>query len=65
METLLTLPEVASRLRTPEATLRFWRHKGTGPKSFKVGRRVVYRETDVNAWLAEALASSTGRDDAA
>lgn len=51
MDSLLTLDEVAERLRTPPATLRFWRHSGTGPKSFKLGRRVMYREVDVQTWL--------------
>lgn len=51
MTKLLTLDEAAELVRTPPATLRFWRHKGTGPKSFKVGRRVMYREADIEAWI--------------
>ena len=31
---LLTLAEAAARLRMPVATLRYWRHLGTGPDSF-------------------------------
>ncbi|GAA2184683.1 hypothetical protein GCM10009785_33580 [Brooklawnia cerclae] len=48
---LLTTPEVAEQIRVPEATLRYWRHMGLGPRSAKLGRRVVYREDDVLAWL--------------
>ena len=36
------------------STLRWWRHlnNGTGPRWFKLGpRRVVYRRSDVVAWL--------------
>jgi predicted DNA-binding transcriptional regulator AlpA len=51
MTNLLRLPEVAVLTGIPEATLRFWRHQGTGPKSAKLGRRVVYREVDVLAWI--------------
>ncbi len=51
MSQLLTIGEVADRLRTPEATLRYWRHQGAGPQSFKLGRRVMYREADVEEWL--------------
>lgn len=52
--TLLTLAEVSEKTRVPEATLRWFRHKKAGgPRSFKVGRRVMYREEDVNAWLEE------------
>jgi excisionase family DNA binding protein len=49
---LLSIPEVAERLNTPESTLRFWRHRGQGPKSARVGRRVMYRETDLERWIA-------------
>ena len=40
---LLTIAEAASLVRAPVATLRYWRHLGTGPRSFRLGRRVVYR----------------------
>jgi len=48
---LLTLTEAAARLRTPVATLRYWRHLGTGPDSFRLGRRVVYRREDIDRWI--------------
>jgi predicted DNA-binding transcriptional regulator AlpA len=51
MTKLLRLPEVAELTGVPQATLRFWRHEGRGPKSAKLGRRVVYREVDVLAWI--------------
>jgi len=50
-ESLLTLGEVATQLKVPEASLRYWRHVGSGPTSIKVGRHVRYRPTDVEAWL--------------
>ena len=51
---LLTSAEVADVIRVPHATLRYWRHVGIGPKSFKMGpRRVLYREEDVLAWVAD------------
>ena len=40
---LLTITEAASIVRAPVATLRYWRHLGTGPRSFRLGRRVLYR----------------------
>jgi predicted DNA-binding transcriptional regulator AlpA len=55
MGRLLTLDEVSERTRTPLATLRYWRHMGQGPPTFKLGRRVVAREEDVEAWIAEAV----------
>ena len=49
---LLRIPEVSELTGIPEATLRFWKHRGIyGPPSAKLGRRVVYREADVIAWV--------------
>jgi excisionase family DNA binding protein len=48
---LLTITEAAELLRTPVATLRYWRHLGTGPRSFRVGRGVRYWRHEVLEWL--------------
>jgi predicted DNA-binding transcriptional regulator AlpA len=48
---LLTIQEVADLVRVPVATLRYWRHLGTGPRSFRIGRSVRYWRTEVFAWL--------------
>ena len=48
---LLTITEAAELLRAPVATLRYWRHLGTGPRSFRLGRRVLYRSADVRGWI--------------
>jgi predicted DNA-binding transcriptional regulator AlpA len=40
-------------MRLAPETLRYWRWKGMGPKSFRLGSRVVYRETDVIMWIEE------------
>src|SRR4051794_12446233 len=48
---LRTITEAAELLRAPVATLRYWRHLGTGPRSFRLGRRVVYRREDLYAWV--------------
>lgn len=58
MDHVLTLAEVAALLRTSPDTLRYWRHIGTGPRSGKIGRRVVYRESDVMTFLDEQLGAS-------
>lgn len=52
--TYMTTAEVAELVRTSPETVRYWRHIGKGPKSFKVGRRVLYAATDVQAWLEQA-----------
>ena len=48
---LLTISEAAEVLRAPVATLRHWRHLGTGPHSFRLGRRVLYRRDELDAWV--------------
>lgn len=50
---MMTLKEVAALLRVPEATLRYWRHLGTGPRGFRLGRTVRYWRSEVILWLAE------------
>ena len=56
---LLTIPEVADMLRVPVATVRWWRHSKKGPRSFKLGRRVVYQESDLRAWIREQREAET------
>lgn len=50
----LTTEELAAKLRTTPETVRYWRHVGKGPRSFKIGRRVLYAVTDVESFIAEA-----------
>jgi predicted DNA-binding transcriptional regulator AlpA len=50
---LVTTAEVAELVRVPASTVRYWRHINSGPKGFRVGRRVVYWLEDVEAWLAD------------
>ena len=50
---LMSMQEVADIVRVPVATLRYWRHLGTGPRSFRIGRSVRYWHTEVVHWLEE------------
>jgi Helix-turn-helix domain len=52
----LTTVEVAEICRTSPETIRWWRHVGKGPASFKVGRRVLYPAAELELWLAGLLA---------
>ena len=52
----LTTQEVAETLRTSPETVRYWRHVNKGPRSFKVGRRVLYAAVDVEAFIEKARA---------
>jgi prophage regulatory protein len=44
---------------TKASTWRYWAHVRTGPKSFKLGRRRVWKRADVLAWIA-AQEAGTG-----
>ena len=60
-DTILTVTQVSDETGVPVGTLRYWRHAGTGPESFKLGRRVVYRRSAVEAWIAtQELATTRG-----
>lgn len=52
----MQLPEVAAATTLSQNTLRYLRHNGKGPKAAKLGRRLVYRESDVLAWIDEQFA---------
>ncbi|WP_084830095.1 helix-turn-helix transcriptional regulator [Demequina rhizosphaerae] len=48
---LLTLNEVSEMLRVSPNTVSYWVYRGVGPKSVKVGRRRLWNEVEVLAWL--------------
>jgi predicted DNA-binding transcriptional regulator AlpA len=57
--TLLTTAQVSQQTGVPQETLRYWRHRGVGPKSFKLGpRKVVYDEAELEAWIEAQRAAA-------
>jgi predicted DNA-binding transcriptional regulator AlpA len=54
----IRLREVSEATGIPEGTLRYFRSVGKGPRSFKLGRAVVYDEADVIAWIEEQREAS-------
>lgn len=53
----LTTAEVAAILRVTINTLRQWRNEARGPRSFRVGGRVLYDRADLNAFIKAAQES--------
>jgi predicted DNA-binding transcriptional regulator AlpA len=49
----------------PASTWRYWAVNESGPQSFKLGRRRVWRRSDVLAWIAEQEAATGAGGDAA
>jgi excisionase family DNA binding protein len=48
---LMTIDEVAQRLRVPVLTIRWLRQEGRFVPAIKVGRRLVWDARDVDAWI--------------
>lgn len=57
---LLDTDDLATYLRTPKATIEYWRVTGVGPVFIRIGRKVFYSEPDVLSWLESRKSS---RDD--
>ena len=47
----LTESQVAERLGLSVATLRAWRHRGTGPRFLRFGRAVRYLSADLDEFI--------------
>lgn len=63
MEEFLNSQQVATWLQMPMATLYKKNSDGSGPRRYKVGKRVLYRRKDVEAWLEKQLVlDATGLD---
>ena len=39
-----------------------WRHKGIGPAYYRLGRKIVYRGVDLNAWADAQRVDPNGGD---
>jgi excisionase family DNA binding protein len=50
---LLTLDELSDYIRTPKATIYAWRKRRTGPVGHRLGRRLIFRRSDVDRWIAD------------
>ncbi len=63
--TLLKTSEVSALTRVPPETLRYWRWRNQGPRSFKIGGAVLYDRDDVLAWIdaQKATTSRGGREE--
>jgi hypothetical protein len=62
---ILYLLEAAAFVRKSVGTMRYYRHLGIGPRSFRHGRNVAYWKTDLILWLAEESRRPNGSYDGA
>lgn len=54
----MSTPEVSEETGINQGTLRYWRSTDQGPASFSLGKRVVYRRSEVERWIAEQEAAT-------
>jgi len=55
MTELITPAELAAQIHTPYKTLEYWRSRGKGPRYARIGKRVLYRRSDVEEWLTSTF----------
>lgn len=54
----MTFNEAAHHVHRSVETLRTWRKTGVGPPFAKVGRRLMIRRSDLDAWIDEQFKAS-------
>jgi predicted DNA-binding transcriptional regulator AlpA len=59
MPEFLSIDDLALILGYPVQTLRYWRKTGKGPRSAKIGKRILYRRAEVEAWINAAFENET------
>lgn len=52
---LLDLDELCELCKVGRRTVYKWNYRNTGPRRTRIGRKVMYRESDVQAWLDSRL----------
>ncbi|OWL97001.1 DNA-binding protein [Mycolicibacterium peregrinum] len=50
---ILGTEAVSAITNIPKGTLRYFRSTNQGPASFTLGKRVMYRRSEVERWIAE------------
>jgi predicted DNA-binding transcriptional regulator AlpA len=59
---LYSVEETAAKTGVSVSTLNKWRVAGSGPKFIKLGRRVLYRDEDIQAFITAGIRSSTSQE---
>lgn len=51
MDEIMTTTEFAALVKQRVSTVQTWARTGFGPPAARIGKRIVYRRSDVEAWL--------------
>lgn len=60
-ERYLSITEAAERYHVSVSTIRRWKAQGRLPEPYKMGRRVLWKISDLDAWDEEARRSGGSR----
>ena len=60
LDDTLVPAQAAEAMKTTQGSLAQMRHRGKGPRFIKVGSRVLYRRSDIRAFLDANTVSRTG-----
>lgn len=60
-ERYLSIDEAAERYHCSLSTIRRWRAQGRLPEPYKMGRRVLWKVSDLDAWDEETRRSGGSR----
>ncbi len=52
-----TEPQAGRYIGVSDATMRFWRSNGTGPRYYRAGKLIRYRKSDLDAWIEARLSA--------
>ncbi len=55
----ITESQAATAIAISKKTLQLYRRKGCGPSYSKVGKRVLYEPSQLEAWIASKRCNST------
>ncbi|ASW95989.1 excisionase [Mycobacterium intracellulare] len=58
MSEFMTHPEWCEKARITQSTGYYWRQIGKGPKAARIGKQLLYRRADVDAWLDSQFAGA-------
>jgi hypothetical protein len=61
VDEMITPAKLAQEWETNEVSLAQQRYRGRGPKFVKLGARVMYRRSDIRAYLDANTVEQTGR----
>ena len=62
MSNLNSVEEAAAKTGMSVSTLNKWRVAGFGPKFVKLGKRVLYRDEDIESFITASIRSSTSHE---